>query len=409
MSNDKRALTVEDLTKLKIYSNPQFTPDGNAYSFITTKVNDQNEYESHIYYQKLAEESPKQWTFHQKRDSHQRFSPDGNHLIFQSTRSGLPQIWLLSMNGGEAKQITFFKHGAMNPHWSKDGKFIIFSAPLDKTDDVNDQHEPTEDERQKETEEKNKQPIIINRLKHKSDTQGYHDGLYTQIILYDIKQQTFTQLTKGEVHYNFEDMSPDGKSIIFSANLNEDEDYELLNDLHLLDLTTQSTITLTKGDGSYGGAKFSPSGQKIAFLGHDYKYQGATLTDLFVMEINNKKEVCLSKDWDFQIGDHMIGDTRMGESSSGPIWSKNEDKLFFIGTDHGATKLYQVDLQAKLKVIYENNNHLFGFSYDENSDAFIIGKSSPTDPSNFFLLKNDNLTKLTNANSDLLENVFLSN
>lgn len=408
MTNKKRAITVDDLTSLEIYSDPQFTPSGNAYSFISTRINEKKEYESHIYFQKVSNECPIQWTFHQKKDSHPRFSPDGNKLVFQSTRSGLPQIWLLDTNGGEAQQITFFEHGAVNPHWSKDGKYIIFNAPIEKDAHVNKQREPSKKERQKIIEEKKKKPLIINRLKHKSDAKGFHDHLYTQIVLYDVEQERFSQLTGGEKHHLFEDISPDGRSIIFSANLNEDEDYELMNDLHLLHLGTRKITKLTKGNGSYGSARFSPSGRQIAYIGHDYAYKGATLTDLFVKELESGKEVCLSKDWDIQIGDHMISDTKMGESSTGPVWSNNEEEIFFIGTDDGTTKLYKVNLQAEFKTLYENNNHLFGFSYNRNTEAFILGISTPTDPGNFFLLKNDKLTKLTHANSELLSKISLS-
>src|SRR5690625_1462559 len=139
MQPKKRGLTINDLTKLTIYSDPQFSPDGKAYSFVSTHINDKKKYESHLYIHNLSEKYPRQWTFHEKKDSHPRFSPDGKSLVFQSTRSGLSQIWLLHTDGGEARQITFFKHGAMNPHWTKDGKYIIFSAPLEQNDDVNQQ------------------------------------------------------------------------------------------------------------------------------------------------------------------------------------------------------------------------------------------------------------------------------
>src|SRR5699024_11647758 len=103
MSNNKRALKTDDFTKLSIFSDPQFSPHGDGYTFVSTTINEKEAYESHIYYHKLSDDQWKQWTFNKAKDSHQRFSTEGKRLVFQSTRSGRPKIWLLHTNGGEAQ------------------------------------------------------------------------------------------------------------------------------------------------------------------------------------------------------------------------------------------------------------------------------------------------------------------
>src|SRR5699024_11526901 len=181
MNTPKRSLTVEDLKHIDVFSDPQSTPDGNAYAFVSTAANNDNDYASQIFFQALNDEEPRQWTFDDTKNSHPRSSPDGQKLVFQSTRSGVPQLWLLHTDGGEARQLTTFKHGAVNPEWSKDGKDIIFSAPLEKDDDVKDQQESSKQERDKELEEKRKQPLVVNRLNYKSDADGFLDDKHTQI------------------------------------------------------------------------------------------------------------------------------------------------------------------------------------------------------------------------------------
>src|SRR5690625_2230026 len=218
MSTAKRAITAQDITNITVASDPQLTPDGKAYSFVTTSVNEDKEYESHLNFQRLDHQEATQWTFGHTKDSHPRFSPDGSKLVFQSTRSGTPQLWLMSTSGGEAKQITTFSHGASTPYWSHDGTFLIFSAALDVDDDVHTQTEQTNEERKKAAEEKAKEPIIINKLTHKSDAQGFHDGKHSQLIQYKLEQETFTQLTTAATHHGFEDISPDGNTRLASAN-----------------------------------------------------------------------------------------------------------------------------------------------------------------------------------------------
>src|SRR5699024_3150371 len=113
--------------------------------------------------------------------------------------------------------------------------------------------------------------------------------------------------------------------------------------------------------------------------------------------------------WDIQLDDAMIGDTRLGEATTGPRWSQDGQHLFFIATSFGVTGLYQADLQGSLEAIYQADNHVFDFSYDRAKDAFIIGISTPTNPGDFYFLQKGGETKqLTDVNAALLENIELS-
>jgi len=409
MTKEKRALTTDDFTNIAVYSDPQVSPNGSTYAFVSTTVNEEKEYISHLYLQSLQEKTLTQWTFGNEKNSHPRFSPDGSQLVFQSNRSGTPQLWLMNINGGEAKQLTTFKHGATNPVWTNDGTKIIFTSMLDNDDDVKTQAELTKEEKEKLREEKEKQPLIVNELKYKSDAQGFHDEKRSQLIMYDLENDTLTQLTKGQAHHSFQDISPDDKYILFFANLNEEADYELTNDLYFLNTSTLEIEQLTNGNGGYQSAHFSPSGDKIACLGHEYEFSGATLNELYIFNVQSKERTCLSSNWDFQLGDAMIGDMRLGTSETGPVWSKDEKYLYFIGTDSGATGLYQVDLDGELTALYREDTHVFGFSYDKSKNAFILGMSTPTNPCDFYLLENESkLTRLTEANQSFLDEVALS-
>lgn len=405
----KRAITTEDFMSLEVFSDPQFSPDGTTYAYVSTMINDKKEYESNLFVQKLNEETTKQWTFGHHKNSNPRFSPDGTKVLFQSNRSGVPQLWLLPLDGGEAKQLTTFKNGAVNAEWSKDGKSILFTASLDKGDDVTNQKELSKEELQKEKEEKSKQPLHVTNLKYKSDAQGFLDDKKAHIVLYDVEKETFTQLTEGDHHYSYLDISPDGSTILFSANLSEESDYELKSDIYLLDTATKAITQLTNGDGAYYTARYSPSGNKIAYLGHKQQYLNATLTELYVYDVQSKETVCLSEDWDFQLGDLMVGDTRLGGSEGGPVWSSNENKVFFIGSDNGAVNLYEVSLTGELKELYQADSHVFGFAYHPTNKSFVIGVSTPTVPCNFYLLDSQsNIKQLTDANHEFLDSVAIS-
>ncbi|HVZ21461.1 MAG TPA: hypothetical protein VG871_10385 [Vicinamibacterales bacterium] len=54
------------------------------------------------------------------------FSPDGNYIYFNSTRTGLMQIWRMKTDGSEQEQVTHDELNNWFPHISPDGKWIAF-------------------------------------------------------------------------------------------------------------------------------------------------------------------------------------------------------------------------------------------------------------------------------------------
>jgi len=54
------------------------------------------------------------------------FTPDGRHIYFNSTRSGLMQLWRMKPDGTEQEQVTNDEFNNWFPHISPDGKWIAF-------------------------------------------------------------------------------------------------------------------------------------------------------------------------------------------------------------------------------------------------------------------------------------------
>src|SRR5439155_8674766 len=63
-----------------------------------------------------------------KQDSQPRWSPDGQQLAFVSNRTGLNQLWILPVEGGEARRLTDHPIGVGSPVWSPDGRQLAFVA-----------------------------------------------------------------------------------------------------------------------------------------------------------------------------------------------------------------------------------------------------------------------------------------
>jgi len=54
------------------------------------------------------------------------FSPDGKYIYFNSTRSGLMQLWRMKPDGSDQEQITNDEFNNWFPHISPDGKWLVF-------------------------------------------------------------------------------------------------------------------------------------------------------------------------------------------------------------------------------------------------------------------------------------------
>lgn len=69
------------------------------------------------------------------------YSPDGRFIWFNSTRSGLMQIWRMGRDGSDQTQITFSERNNWFPHISPDGKQVVFLS-YRKGDLLPEQHLP---------------------------------------------------------------------------------------------------------------------------------------------------------------------------------------------------------------------------------------------------------------------------
>jgi dipeptidyl aminopeptidase/acylaminoacyl peptidase len=106
--------TPEDLVRLKRLSDPQSAPDGRHVAFTLRETDmDANRGRTDVWLLE-TEARPtiaRRMTQSPGNDSSPRWSGDGRQLYFLSGRSGTTQVWRLSMDGGEAQQVTDYPLG----------------------------------------------------------------------------------------------------------------------------------------------------------------------------------------------------------------------------------------------------------------------------------------------------------
>src|SRR5260370_38316979 len=113
---------------LRRVAEPQVSPDGKWVAYtVATPDQEANRNASNIWVVSTTGGAPMQLT-QSGHDTSPVWSPDGKTLAFLSSRNGDSQVYLLSMEGGEAHALTKLSTGGEIGKWSPDGKTIAFTS-----------------------------------------------------------------------------------------------------------------------------------------------------------------------------------------------------------------------------------------------------------------------------------------
>jgi dipeptidyl aminopeptidase/acylaminoacyl peptidase len=153
----------EDVHALTGVADPRLSPDGRTIAYVVWGVDrDANAYRSSIHLVPVdGSAAPKQLTGGEKEDALPRWSPDGRLLAFVSNaESEKKQLYVLPVEGGEARRLTDLPEDVGEVAWSPDGTRLAFSMRVP-------------DPAYEEPDEKRRAPRRITRLQYKLDDVGW--------------------------------------------------------------------------------------------------------------------------------------------------------------------------------------------------------------------------------------------
>ena len=132
IASSPRATTPEDIARIAYVSGATISHRGDRVAFVVTKLDPaRNRYVQNVWLVRTDGGGPQQLT-RGDGDTDPQWSPDDRRIAFASARAGgVPQVYVIALDGGEARKLTSEVKGAAGPRWSHDGTRILYSATFD--------------------------------------------------------------------------------------------------------------------------------------------------------------------------------------------------------------------------------------------------------------------------------------
>ncbi len=399
---EKHAITFADMIQMHRVGEAQVSPDGKWVAYtVSTPDLDANRGASNIWIVPTAGGSSQQLT-QSGHDSSPVWSPDGKTIAFLSSRSGDSQVYLLSMDGGEAKPLTHLSTGADIVKWSPDGKTIAFTSgvyPDCKDDACNSARDA----------EKDKDKVKAHVAEHLLYRHWTHwnEGKRSHLFVVPVDgTANLRDLTAG-ANYDVPpderggpgdlNFSPDSREICFTAVTDPVEAISTNGDLFVVPVAGGEAKRITTQPGFDGGPAYSPDGKYIAYhaqltAGYESDRWRVMLYDRATSKIEN-----LSEGFD--------------RSANELTWSADSKTIYFTAEDETLQPIYSMAPRAGAepkKLIV--NSYNMGISLSNDGRTLVFERTSLTTPAEIFVASSDGsgVRQLTHQNDAILASLKMN-
>lgn len=363
-----------DLERFRIPTEPRLSPDGRWAAFTLQTVAPQRDGYRHAVWLVPTDGSTpaRQLTLGAKHDRHPRFSPDGRTLAFLSDRRLLveerpgdraagaregkddpakdredaTQVYLLPLDGGEARRLTDLPRGVEAFEWSPDGRSLVIVSVSRGATREEEVRLRGRGGRERE-EEPGPRPDFryIDRLGYQYNGIGFIDDRETHLWLIDVESGRARRLTEGPGPESSPVWSPDGRRIAFVANRRPNRDIVWRSDVWVVDVETGRQTRVTGGEGAFDTPCWLPDEETLVVLGHRFPAGAGSRNDIWRFPADGSDNGPgggrnLSARHDLMPGSAMNSDLTIGEAAR--LVVAGDGRLLFTAPVDGAYAVWAI-------------------------------------------------------------------
>lgn len=282
-STAKKPITHETLWMMKRLGTPQVSPDGKWVVFSVTEPNyDPDKSINDLWIVAADGTGPaRRLTTAKGGENDVVWAPDSRSLAFSAKREGdeNAQIYVMPIDGGEARRVTASSVGAVNPQFRPDGQAILFESQVypGATDDAANR-KAMEARKARKYNMRAYQTFPVRYwdswLDDRRQTiwvQPLTPGTPARDILSAsklAKQRGFGGAGEGEASYSLSPVwSPDGREVLFVATVERwQAAYANVGyDIYRVAADGGEPVKVTRTSANYGGLTFTPDGKQLLF------------------------------------------------------------------------------------------------------------------------------------------------
>ena len=285
-----RPARPDDLYRLSVPFDPRLSPDGRLVAFnVKRTAVGRDGYRYAIWLASTDGSTPaRQVTIGSRADRRPRFSPDGRTLAFISDRRLLveeepdrpkeakdrldcDQLFLLPLDGGEARRLTDLPRGVTDVAWSPDGRSLAVLSSSRGATMAEDTRRWGRPPKPKPGETPLSDYRYIDRLAYQYNGIGFIDDHDAHLWVVDAETGEARSLVAGPTAEGEPAWSPDGTRIAFTANRRPQPDLDGRSSVFVVDVASREVTTIVGGaDTLFAGPTWTRDGASILVTGERF-------------------------------------------------------------------------------------------------------------------------------------------